>query len=339
MKLLLVTQRLDRAHPTLGAAADMVAALAERVDEVVVLAFAAAEDALPPNVRFRSFGAPTQALRGLRFEAALAREVARGRPAGLLAHMSPVYALLAAPLLRPLGVPVLLWFTQRRAGGHLRRALPLVDAVLSVDERSVPLRSPKVRAVGHGIDTRLFACAPRQEGSLRLLSLGRYSDVKGHDVAIRALRSLPEAELTVRGEEATPNDAHVRARLAALVDELGLRDRVRLGDAVPRTEVPALLAATDVLVNATHGTSADKVVFEALASCVPAAAASSVFDSLLPEPLRFADGDPEDLARAVRAAAALGDEERRALRARVEAEHSVGHWADEVLAAVRLARG
>lgn len=338
-KLVFVTQQVDRGHPTLGAAADMVAALAARVDEVVVLASAASVDALPGSVRFRSFAAPTQALRGLRFEAALVRELVRGRPIGLLAHMSPVYALLAAPLLRPLGVPVLLWFTQQRAGAHLRRSLRVVDAVLSVDERSVPIRSPKVRGVGHGIDTSLFACSPRRDGSLRLLSLGRYSEVKGHDVAVRALLSLPEAELIVCGEEATPHDATVRASLAALVRELGLEMRVRLVDAVPRTEIHALLARTDVLVNATRGTSADKVVFEALAACVPVVAASPVFDTLLPPPLRFADGEPADLAEHIRLAAALPDEERRRLRDRVEAEHSVGHWADEVLAAVRLAGG
>lgn len=334
MKLLFVTQQVDPAHPTLGAAADMVSALAERFEEVVVLASAAALDTLPANVRFRSFAAPTQALRGLRFEVALLRELARGRPAGLLAHMSPVYALLAAPVLRPLRVPVLLWFTQQRAGAHLRRAARVVDAILTVDERSVPLDSPKVRAIGHGIDVSHFACAPRREGVLRLLSLGRYSDVKGHDVAIRALRSLPDAELTVCGEEATPGDAHVRARL----EELARGGRVTLADAVPRSQVPALFAEADVLVNATHGASADKVVFEALAACLPVVAASPVFDGLLPPELRFADGDGDDLARAVRAAAALPDGERRRLRDRVEAEHSVGHWADEVAAAVRLAR-
>jgi len=336
-KLVFVTQQLDREHPTLGAAADLVAALAARVDEVVVLAAAAALDAVPANVRFRSFAAPTQALRGLRFEAALARELARGRPTAFLAHMSPVYVLLAAPLLRPLRVPMLLWFTQQRGGAHLRRAARVVDAIVSVDARSVPLSSPKVHAVGHGIDTTFFTCASRASGAepLRLLSLGRYADVKGHDVAVRALRSLPEAQLTVRGEEATPNDVQVRARLLELVRELGLEQRVKLLEAVPRTAVPALLAETDVLVNATHGTSADKVVFEALASCLPVAASSPVFDALLPPELRFPDGDADGLAAAVRSAAALPDGERRLLRKRVEAEHSVDHWADEVLAMVR----
>lgn len=333
-RILFATQQVDSAHPTLGAAAGMVRALVARVDEVVVFASAASLHDLPANVRFRSFAAPARALRGLRFEVELARELARGRPAALLAHMSPVYALLAAPLLRPLGVPVLLWFTQQRGGANLDRATRVVDVILSVDERSVPLASPKVRAIGHGIDVGLFDCVERPRGGgWRLLSLGRYSEVKGHDVAIRALPAIRGAQLTIRGEEATPNDALVRARLGTLVRELGLDGRVHLLDPVPRREVPQLLAGVDVLVNATHGASADKVVFEALAACTPVVAASPVFDGLLPSGLRFIDGDPAGLASAIRAAVALSADERRGLRARVEAEHSVEHWADAVLAA------
>jgi glycosyltransferase involved in cell wall biosynthesis len=335
-RLLFATQQVDSAHPTLGAAAGMVRALASRVDEVVVFAASASLLDLPANVRFRSFAAPAQTLRGLRFEAQLARELVRGRPTAFLAHMSPVYALLAAPLLRPLNVPVLLWFTQQSGGANLGRATRVVDTILSVDARSVPIASSKVRSIGHGIETALFDCAERPgHDGLRLLSLGRYSEVKGHDVAVRALPALRGAQLTVCGEEATPNDAFIRARLGALARELGLEGRVRLLDAVPRGDVPRLLAEANVLVNATHGASADKVVFEALAACTPVVAASPVFDRLLPPALRFIDGDPAGLASAVRAAAALPAGERHKLRARVEAEHSVDHWADAVVAAMR----
>src|SRR5438067_11626928 len=122
----------------------MVRALAERVEEVVVLAGVAASDSLPGNVRFRSFAAPAQALRGARFEAALGRTLLRGRPTALLAHMSPIYAVLAGPLLLPLRVPVLLWFTQQGSGRALRWAERVADAILSVDSRAVPLASSKV---------------------------------------------------------------------------------------------------------------------------------------------------------------------------------------------------
>lgn len=341
-RLVFVTQQVDPAHPTLGAASAMVRALAERVDEVVVFAAAADVETLPANVRFRSFAAPTQALRGLRFEAALARELVRGRPTAILAHMSPIYAVLAAPLARPLRVPLLLWFTQQRAGPALARAARVVDAILSVDARSVPIASPKVEAIGHGIDVDGFVCTERtqRDGPLRLLSLGRYAEVKGHDVALRALRLLldrgVEAELVVHGEEATPNDVTVRAHLAELVEQFSLAGNAKLLDPVPRTDIPGLFAQTDVLVNATHGAAADKVVFEAAASCVPAAAASPVFDTLLPDELRFPDGDAGVLAARL---AALSRDELpalgRRLRSRVESGHSVAHWADAVLAAAR----
>jgi glycosyltransferase involved in cell wall biosynthesis len=341
-KLVFVTQQVDPAHPTLGAASAMVGALAERVDEVVILAAAADVGALPENVRFRSFAAPTQVLRGLRFETALARELVRGRPSAILAHMSPIYAVLAAPLARPLRLPLLLWFTQQRGGSALARAERVVDAILSVDVRSVPLASSKVRAIGHGIDLGGFVCSERaaRDTPLRLLSLGRYAEVKGHDIALQALRMLLDqgiaAELIVRGEEATPHDATVRAHLWKLIDQFALRDHARLLDPVPRTEVPALFAATDVLVNATHGAAADKVVYEAAASCLPAVAASPVFDTFLPPELRFPDGDAGALAARVAALSrgelpALG----RELRRRVETDHSVTHWADAVLAAAR----
>ena len=159
MKLIFVTQQVDPEHPVLAAAVPKIRALAARVDEVVVLALHAQPGVLPANCRVRTFAAPTQALRGARFAAALGAELARGRPRALLAHMSPIYAVLAAPVLRPLGVRVLLWYTQIRTNPLLERAVRLADAVFTTDERSFPFRSPKVHAIGHGIDVARFACA------------------------------------------------------------------------------------------------------------------------------------------------------------------------------------
>jgi len=338
----MVTQVLDAGHPSLGATVAKARALAERVDELVVFAAHAAPGALPANARFRSFDAPAQALRGARFEGSLGLELARGRPVAVLAHMSPIYAILAAPLARPLGVPVLLWFTQQGAGRKLALAERLSDVVLSVDRRSVPLASAKVRAIGHGIDPAEFPCVHHEPaGPLRLLSVGRYSEAKRHDVAIRALRALVDrgvdASLTVCGPEATARDAGVRGSLGTLVGELRLEERVALRGEVPRDELPRVFAAADVLVNATAGGSADKVVFEAALACLPLCAASPVFDPLLPAELRFPPGDADALAHRLAALAELPAERRGelvgGLRARVEAEHSVGHWADAVLAA------
>ena len=100
MKAIFVTQQVDPADPVLGATVAKLTALAARVDELVVLSLAAVPGTLPANCRVVTFGARSRPLRGLRFAIALSREL-RGADA-VLAHMCPIYAVLAAPLARPL---------------------------------------------------------------------------------------------------------------------------------------------------------------------------------------------------------------------------------------------
>src|SRR5258706_1732271 len=184
-KLIFVTQKLDPDDPVLAATVPMVRALAARVDELVVLCDSAVPAAVPENARVREFGARTQAERGARFTAALAREL-RPRPIGVVAHMVPLYAVLAAPLVRPLRIPLVLRYTHWKAHPVVRAAERVCTAIASVDERSFPLPSGKVHAIGHGIDVDEFTCTdvPSSE-QLRALVLGRYSPAKGLETILR----------------------------------------------------------------------------------------------------------------------------------------------------------
>jgi glycosyltransferase involved in cell wall biosynthesis len=342
MKIVFVTQQVDPGHPALAATVPKIKALAERVDEVVVLADRTLPGVLPDNCRARSFAARTRAGRGLRFEASLAAELPK-RPAAVVAHMCPIYAVLAAPLVRPLGVRVLLWYTHWRASSLLQTAERVSNAVLTVDRRTFPLDSAKVRAIGHGIDLEEFSCGLRGDGrsspDLRAVALGRYSQAKGLATVLRAVRlALDDGldlRLEVHGPALTPEERAHRGELERLVAELDLEKRVKLGHAVLRSEVPDLFARADVLVNNMRAGATDKVVYEACASCVPAVASNPAFDRLLDPELRFDRDDPRGLADQLAGLARLAPEERRrlgyALRERVAAGHSVGSWADAVV--------
>ncbi|HSJ94041.1 MAG TPA: glycosyltransferase family 4 protein [Gaiellaceae bacterium] len=342
-RIVFVTQQVDPGHPALAATVPMIGALAKLVDEVVVLADGAVPGALPANCRVRTFRARTRAARGFRFAVALARELRGLRGGAVVAHMCPIYAVLAAPLVRPIGVPLVLWFTHWRPSRLLRAAERASTAVASVDSRSFPLDSTKVHAIGHGIDLTELPCAPPpgDAAGVRLLALGRYSPAKGLDVVLRAVAAVGEgARLDVHGPTLSDEEKRHRAELERLAAELPLEGRVTLGDAVPRADVPGLLATHDALVNNMRAGAPDKVVYEAAASCVPVLASNPVFDALLDSAQRFARDDPGELADAIRGLAAMSAAERSALggrlRERVAEGHSVQSWARGILEAAGI---
>lgn len=341
-RLVFVTQQVDPGHPALAATIPKIAALARRLDEVVVLADGAVPGVLPENCRVVTFGAGSKLGRGLRFEAALVREL-RPRPLAVVAHMAPIFAVLAAGPVRAARVPLGLWYTHWHASRTLRAAERVVDVVLSVDRRSFPLPSAKVHAIGHGIDLSEFECMPRGTHTpLRALALGRYSPAKGLDVVLRAVRIALDREAEVRldayGPVLSPLEESHRAELESLVAELHLEEHVALNESVPRAKISGLFARSDVLVNNMRAGAPDKVVYEAAASCLPVLASNPVFDTLLQPEARFEREDPRSLAR--RLIALVGEPpESRAIRGRelrnaVERDHSVETWADRLLEAV-----
>lgn len=351
MRLVFLTQVVDADHPALAQTIDMVDALARRCDRVTVLCDHVGRHELPANVSLRPFGADRRIARGIAFERALAAEILRRRtrPDAVLSHMIPLFLLMAAPLCKPYRIPLGLWYTHWNADRSLRLAVRAADVLLSVDRRSFPLESPKVRGIGHAIDTSRFAAAPvpvQSGGRLRLLALGRMTPWKGYTTMLQGLELAVaqglDAELEIRGPALTEAEEAHRVELRALLDGSAvLRERVSLAGPVPRDDVPSLLAGADCLLSATQpdgSETLDKVVYEAAAAGRPVLSSNVALDDFLgdlPLRLRFARRDPQDLARALLALAAAPPELRRqvgsTLRRRVEAEHSVESWADAVL--------
>jgi glycosyltransferase involved in cell wall biosynthesis len=328
-KLVVVTQKADPDDPVLGATVTKLRALAARVDELVVLASSSVPAALPENVRVHHFAAGAKLLRGARFEASLAREL-RPRPFALVAHMCPIYAVLAAPVVRPLRVPVVLWYVHYKVSPTLRLATHLATRIASVDRESFPIPTPKLAPIGHGIDIGAFPCAPARNGELRLLALGRYARVKRLDGVLEVL-GRTGGSITMHGPSLTADDEAYRDELERRARELGVD--ARFGGPVPPAQVPDLLAAHDALVSNTRG-GADKVVLEAAAACRPVLASSPAFAPLV-EGLDLAFDGPAQLAERIERLGGLGADDRaalgRELRSRVERSHSVESWAEAII--------
>ena len=345
-RLVFITQVVDPSDPNLGATHAKIAALARRVDEVVVLSDRGSAGALPSNCRVRTFGARRRSQRALRYLTILAEEL-RERPVAVIAHMIPLYVVAAAPLVRPRRVPLLLWYSHWRSHLLLRAAVAACTGVVTVDVRSFPLRSRKVHGIGHGIDLEEFPCQPvrpTQGRALRVLSLGRYTRPKKLDELIEGVRIARGRGVDVRidlyGTTGTPDMESYKSELETLVARPGYTDFATVGGAIPRTGVPAAYAGADIV--ASNFFSPDKIVLEACASCRPVLASQQTFDRLFEgiEPsLAFERGRAETFADRIEALAELDDEARhtlgRELRERVSRQHSVETWADAILDLVR----
>jgi glycosyltransferase involved in cell wall biosynthesis len=184
--------------------------------------------------------------------------------------MSGIASVQAA---QPLDIPVLQTFhalgtvKRRHQGPHdtsppgriplERRLCRTVDRVIATcsDEvaelRTMGLPEGRADIIPCGVDTDVFRPLRRSTGDRpRLLVIGRIVERKGVGNVIEALARLPEAELVVAGGPAAEfldTDPQV-ARLRQLADRLGVADRVRFIGSVSRPDVPAVMAAADVVV-------------------------------------------------------------------------------------------
>jgi glycosyltransferase involved in cell wall biosynthesis len=361
VRIVFLTQVIDADHPALAQSVDLVRALAERCDEVVVVCDRVGRHDLPRSVRFRPFASRTRVGRAARFARAVATETAVGRSrTAVLAHMVPLYLLLAAPFARRRGAPLLLWYTHWHASRSLRLATRLADAVLSVERRTFPLETPKLVVTGHAIDVDAFR--PSEQRSelaatrpLRVLAVGRTARWKGYETLLEGVRLAlargVAAELEIRGPSMTPDERRHRAELEATVEAtVELHDLVRIEGPVGRERLPGLLAAAHVLVSPTQPErreAVDKAVLEAAACGLPVISSNPALDGLLdglPLQLRFPPRDAAALAGLLAAFEGAAPDLRQwvgaELRRRVEAGHSLDSWADQVVSlAGRLAGG
>ena len=153
MRLVFVTQSVDAEDPILGATVATLRSLAQRCDELVVITDHVGAHDLPANCTLRTFGSRTKLGRGLRYLRALVPQLLRrDRPDAVIAHMCPIYLVLAAPLAKLVRVPLALWYTHWTIDRTLKLATTLADVGLSVDRRSYPIDDPKVLGIGHGIE-------------------------------------------------------------------------------------------------------------------------------------------------------------------------------------------
>jgi D-inositol-3-phosphate glycosyltransferase len=166
-----------------------------------------------------------------------------------------------------------------RLEAGLARAAALIVATCSeevTELTALGVPAQRIAVVPCGVDLDHFTPNGSQaarDGRHRIVSLGRLVERKGVETTIRAVAEVPGAELVIAGGGDAIADAEL-ARLTALAQECGVRDRVRVLGRIARADVPALLRSADVVVSVPWYEPFGMVPLEAMACGVPVVASA-----------------------------------------------------------------
>ena len=285
MKLLIVTQRVDKKDPILGFFHRWIEEFAKNCDQVTIIGQMVGQYDLPKNVCVESLwkekGALriTQIIRFWVFQWRLRKQYDR-----VIVHMTPIWIVLGAPLWILLRKKMYLWYEVKRGRWYLPIALRLVRQVFCATKQGLPRPSKKQCILGHGIDTEFFKPDPSKKDPKLIATVGRITPVKNLDLVIEAFSHLPsDCRLEIAGGAFISSDKKEQERLESLIAgkrpacrQAGLEDRVSMGFKT-HSEVRDLLQRTNLFLHASAG-GLDKVVLEAAAagckivSCCEAAA-------------------------------------------------------------------
>jgi glycosyltransferase involved in cell wall biosynthesis len=329
VNLLLCNLATDADDPILGFTQDWIRALAARVARVDVVTMRSGRLALPANATVYSVGKErgySEARRAVEFYRVLHRlHWLRGYDA-CFAHMMPLFAVMAAPVLRARRIPLTLWYTHPSTSPLLRVAVRVADVVVTASPESINVPTTKLVVTGHGIDTARFSPAQAHDpgGRFDIVSVGRIAPIKGLEMLIDAASTLSrqlanELHVTFVGPVAPADEPYARG-LVQRVADAGLDGTVEFTGSMARDTLPAVLRDSSVAVNLTPRGGFDKAVLEAMSCGTPVVTTSDSFRPLFEE-AGAADllvrGGADELAATLRAVADLDHGERAALGARL----------------------
>lgn len=351
LRLLMTTQIIDSDHPILGFAHTWVAKIAERIDELHVICRLVGRNSLPSNVRLYRLIQNTETsklTKFIRFQKYAAPLLLMRQVDCVFVHQTEINALLAAPYAKPMGIPIVIF----KAHGlslrpSLRIATRLVDRVLTSEARAFPIETTKKLVIGQGIDIECFR--KRKEAVLsqnikKIISVGRYSPIKGYEVLIEACAILVsrghlDFRFAIYGADHYQGCREYFDKLRYMIHRLRIEQFFELHGPIPYSAVAAIYESAYLVVHPSEAISLDKVVLEVMACERLVLTSTELFHSVLGEnlsrDLMFEKNNAVELADKIEWAMSLSENTYLAitkeLRQLVIESHSVDHLADRIV--------
>jgi len=293
MRLLILTQKVDRNDDVLGFMHGWVEEFAKHCEKLTVICLQEGERHLPENVKILSLGKKNQKLLNCyivkllycyRFYKYIWQE--RKNYDSVFVHMNPEYVVVGGWLWRLWGKKTALWYTHRLVDLKLRISEKLVNNIITVSPEGFGLNSNKIKIFGHGIDVEKFKVKSlkfKVNGDLyNIIYVGRISKIKNQEMLIKAAdillkRNFKKFLIKFIGGAVTPDDKAYLAKLKELSNNLNLSKYIIFMDKVSYNSIVKYYKTADVNINLCPTGGLDKAVLEAMAMGIPVLATNTGF--------------------------------------------------------------
>lgn len=307
MKLLIITQKYDNNDANLGAFNIWWEKLAERFEKVYILALEKRSEPKNQKIQVVTMGKERgsgKIGRLFNFYKNLFKILPQTDV--IFIHMIPLYLILAWLPAKICGNKLVMWYAGVAMNNWVRLAVGLSDKSVTYQEGALRTKNPKRLVIGHGIDVDKFKTQNEKrktDKKITILSIGRITPSKGHDLAIKSVAELVKngynLNLKIIGGVVQEYHLEYRESLKKIASELGILDRVEFTGAVNYDEMPKYYNNAEVLVNAVPPGGFDKVILEAMASGVIPLTSNEyikpVFSKDLREKLFFRESNLKEL--------------------------------------------
>jgi len=314
MKLLIITQKVDRNDAVLGFFHRWLLEFAKNFEKITVICLKRGEYSLPPNIKVLSLGKESYKLQVtsykfiqrfkylFNFYKYICRE--RKNYDTVFVHMNQEYVLLGGLVWKILGKRIVFWYNHTCGNFLTKTAMFISDVVCHTSPFAYTAGTKKSRRMPAGIDTEFFKPDEkinRQPKSI--MYIGRIAPLKKVDVLIGAARILDEEGvdfvLDIYGAAAAKDSGYFE-RLKGISVVLQKKGKLFFRGAVPNEQTPAIFNAYLVSVNLTPKGNYDKTVLEGMACGTLPLVSSPAFDNLIPPAFRFEENDNRDLVKKIK---------------------------------------
>lgn len=300
MKLLIITQKINKNDPILGFFHGWIKEFAKHFESIIGICLEKGEYDLPANVKVLSLGKEIGQSRVkyiLNFYKYIWRE--RNNYDAVFVHMNQEYVLLGAKLWFLMGKKVFMWRNHHVGSFLTDVAAFFCTKVFCTSKYSYTAKYKKTVLMPVGIDTDLFEQNPEiKRLSRSILFLGRIAPIKKPDLLINALIELKKQNVqftaSFYGDPLSVDQTYFES-LKQRVNGNNLSQQVVFHGGIPNKKTVEVYNQHKIFANLSTSGMYDKTIFEAMACGCLVLASNKNLNGLIDNKFIFEEGNLEEL--------------------------------------------